>query len=129
MRKLLSRMKETNAGYAELQTVKNDPKALVALLDRTRTEDAPADLQGMVIMATHRHKDDEEILQALERTLQGSEHPRVRSSVAAALGELGGPRAIALLRIALTDPSKQVRDNAQYSLDGLEKGELPITAR
>lgn len=129
MKKLFSRLKEINTGYAELQVVKHDPQALAALIDRTRIEDAAADLQGMAVTATHRHKDDEEIMQALERTLRESAHSRVRSCVAAALGEIGSPRAVAMLHVALADSSKQVRDNAQYRLEGLDKGELPITAR
>jgi HEAT repeat protein len=129
LRKVLSRKKAIVAGCKEVQAVKHDPDALAALLDRTRTDDAPVDVQTMAVLATHRHKGDEKIMQALERTLRTSNHPNVRSVVAAALGEIGGPRAVDLLHVAQKDPSKQVRDNAEYSLHGLETGELPITAR
>lgn len=111
------------SGCAELQAVKQDPQRLVELIERTHARDESADLQVMAILAAHRHGDCGEVMDVLERTLHRSQHRRVRSAVASVLGEIATPRAIELLRLAESDPHKRVRDNARFSLDGLDRGD------
>ena len=117
----------SRTGCAELQAAKRDASRLVALIDRLHAGDGSVDLQVMAILATHRHGECDAVMAALERTLHRSRHRRVRSAVASVLGEIATPRAIALLRVAEGDSHRFVRDNARFSLDGLDRGELQTT--
>ena len=123
-------LRSLKAGYAELQQVKHDPQALAAFLGRASQQGASTDLQAMIVLAMHRHADEPVILRALSTVARADPHPRVRSAVATALGEMTNEQARALLdQMATEDPDAGVRSNARYSLERLANGTLPITAR
>jgi hypothetical protein len=61
----------------------------------------------------------QDLVEPIERTLVGSEHPQVRADAAHFLGLSGSPAAADPLRRLLDDDNAEVREIAQEALDAL----------
>lgn len=67
---------------------------------------------------------DREAFESLEKALN-HDNPRVRSSCATALGNIGGEKAISLLTTAMQDKTHEVREAATKALENLSLPEEP----
>ena len=108
---------------SELDAVaaRDDPNALIALLDRVQAKGGSDELQANVIVAM-RHHDTDAIAERLERVVNESGGPRSRRAVATALGRVGTSTGRRTLRqLEEKDPDERVRHLARMSLDQMRE--------
>jgi HEAT repeat protein len=114
---LLFRYREVKRGLRELEAVKDDRRATLALLAKARADDAPPDLRMLIVQKLGNHAGAETI-EVLSDVLKNEPHWRVRAAATVALGNIHDPRARELLdEAAKSDRHRRVRENARFNRD------------